>query len=38
MRLNIHEIKQSAQLVLDWHSYYMYLLGISVKIELYVFI
>ena len=21
MRLNIHEIKQAAQLVLDWHSY-----------------
>ena len=23
MRLNIHEMKQAAQLVLDWHSYEM---------------
>jgi len=22
MRLNIHEMKQAAQLVLDWHCYY----------------
>jgi len=36
MRLNIHEMKQAAQLVLDWYSYQEVTIQTAVRKDLYV--